>query len=236
MIFAVCDDNIKDLLSEKSLLCSVLEELNIDGEIDTFLSGTELINSTREYELIFLDIEMKDINGIQVAELIHRENENCLICFITNHEHYIDAAMNKHAFRFWSKPINKTQLIYAINSACEEIESRKLKIILTSDNQKHAISFSDIICAYTENRHTYVITTKGDFEVKENFKYVSERLRKKYFVRIHMSYCVNMHYIVKYTHSSVICEVGDRHCCVPVSKRMFPAFEKIFVKWTGDLL
>ncbi|MBP3359747.1 MAG: response regulator transcription factor [Clostridia bacterium] len=236
MRLAVCDDNIKDIISEKSLLCSVLEELNIDGEIDTFLSGTELIDSNTEYQLIFLDIEMSDINGIQVAELIHRKNENCLICFITNHEHYIDAAMNKHAFRFWSKPVNRTQLTYAIKSAREEIESKKLKIILTSNNQKIAVYFTDIICAYTESRHTYIITTHGSYEVKEAFKYINEKLRKKYFARPHMSYCINMHYVVSFDRIRVTCEYENQRFYAPISRRMLGNFEKDFIKWTGDIL
>ena len=118
---ALCDDDSAALRDELRLIGSVLEEKGIDGEIDTYKHPIELLDSHTVYDLIFLDIEMDELSGIETAEKIRKNNKSSLIFFVTNYEAYLDDAFNQRAFRFWTKPLNRRKLAYGIDSALREM-------------------------------------------------------------------------------------------------------------------
>ena len=114
LYIALCDDEKVDLIKERELLENVLSSIsyNIKWEIDMFTSSKDMLKSEKIYNLVFLDVEMEGLNGIETAEALHKMSPSILIFFVTHHEDYMDEALNKHAFRFWTKPISKTRLIY----------------------------------------------------------------------------------------------------------------------------
>ena len=80
-----------------------MTEKGIEHCIDLYNSPSELEKSDKLYDIVFLDVEMRNTTGIEVAKRINKEAENCLIFFVTNYETYLDEALNVRAFRFWKK-------------------------------------------------------------------------------------------------------------------------------------
>lgn len=122
---AVCDDNMLALDSEADAVADVLRIKGIESIIEKFNDPELLISSDSLYDIVFLDIEMEQIDGIEAARALRERNNNCLIFFVTNHEGYLDKALNQHAFRFWKKPIDKDKLMYGIESAVREIKKQR---------------------------------------------------------------------------------------------------------------
>ena len=183
---AICDDDAFDLEEEKSLIAEVANYKNKHWEIDTFSSPIEMLKSSKIYHIVFLDVEMDDINGIETAEAIHTKSPECLIFFVTNHEDYMDQALNKHAFRFWTKPINKTRLIYGIQSAINELNSRYTFITINVNKTATKIYMSDILYVYHSGRCTYIVTTYGEIQTYETFQNVVCQLSEIYFFESHL--------------------------------------------------
>ena len=102
---AICDDNKLVLENEKTLIEETLKEMGMPYKMDKYQNPENLIKNAWQYDLVFLDVEMDEVNGIVAAESIHNVNKECLLFFVTNHEVYMDYAMNEYAFRFWIKPI-----------------------------------------------------------------------------------------------------------------------------------
>lgn len=75
---AVCDDEIADLNAEKEQIAGILQK-QTDWEIDTFLQSEEMLASPKIYHMVFLDVEMDGLNGIETAEMLHRKSPFCLI-------------------------------------------------------------------------------------------------------------------------------------------------------------
>lgn len=134
---AICDDNPIELNEEKELIENEIAKCGLKYEMDIFEDASKLLESGKEYEFVFLDVEMEKMNGIKTAAKIHEVNNKCLIFFVTNHEDYMDEALNRHAFRFWTKPINKTRLSYGIKSAINEINSRRKFLKVNVEKKKH---------------------------------------------------------------------------------------------------
>lgn len=234
MIFGICDNDEDCLKQEKDLLEDVLTEMGMVNEIHIFTSPQELIDSGIRFDILFLDVEMDKLNGLQTAEIIHKKHRHTLIFFVTNYEGYMDEALNRHAFRFWVKPINRQRLIYGIESAVKEINTVNTSLNVTHEKKLLRIPMSDIIYVCAQNKITCIVTTDSCYEVKEAYKYVCSRLNTEYFFPSHASYCVNLNYVVKYSHDEVICRHNGRDYRVFMSKRKYRDFASRFIKWIGE--
>ena len=107
---AICDDDVK----MTGRLDTVLEEIakrnfvKIDTEV--FLDGGKLEKAVEEkmyFDIIFLDIEMGDEDGITAARKIRETDRNVLIIYVTSHESYMQESFSVRPFRFVVKPIEE---------------------------------------------------------------------------------------------------------------------------------
>ncbi len=231
---AICDDNIADLMEEEKFIKTALENKNILFKIDLFKSAKELIEQSKNYSIVFLDVEMEELNGIDAASKIHEENSDCFVFFVTNYEGYMDDALNECAFRFWTKPLNnERRLVYGIECAMKAIQDKKLFLPVTINKRPMPILMKNVILVFTENRMTYIVTVDGKFTLKENFKQVKGQLNRNYFCESHASYSVNFNYVSDYTYTDVTCKYKDAVYTVPMSKRKYSDFKKGFINWAG---
>lgn len=237
LYIAICDDETTDLIYEKELIESILPSIVTDDkwEIDMFTSSKDMLKRNRQYNMIFLDVEMGGRNGLETAETLHIKSPATLIFFVTHHETYMDEALNKHAFRFWTKPINRARLIYGIQSAVKEISIYRKSITVTVDKKKLKIFLRDIIYIHHSNRLTYIITTSGTYETRDTFKSVIKQLTDAYFVETHASCYVNLNYVSYYNKADIICEYNGKSYKAFISKRKYSAFKKRFREWSGGL-
>ncbi len=195
MNVAICDDDTQMLSTEKLQIKQAVWQCGEECEIDVFNNPEDLTASPKKFDLCFLDVEMGQSNGIETAEALHKNNPGCLIFFVTNYEHYMDEALNKHAFRFWTKPMDAKRLKYGIESAIKEIQLRQRFLKTTVNKKMVNILLKDIIFAYTENRTTKIVTVNGEIETKDLFKKIREQLSAECFGEVHASYCINMNYV-----------------------------------------
>lgn len=237
LYIALCDDDIEDLKSEKELIESILPSVSntIKWEINTFMSSKELLNSNIIYDMIFLDVEMDGLNGIKTAEALHKKNPSSLIFFVTHHEDYMDEALDNHAFRFWTKPIDKTRLVSGIKSAIKKLNTYKRSIYVKVAKKTVKILLKDIIYIYHNNRLTHIVTTDETIETYDTFQSVTGQLTDECFFETHASCYVNLNYISDYNKTDIICKYEGKVYKPYISTRKYSAFNKRFREWIGEL-
>ncbi|MDO5396792.1 MAG: response regulator, partial [bacterium] len=98
LYIALCDDELSDLADERELIEKVLPKVANGNEwrIDIFTSPELMIKSEQTYNMVFLDVEMDGLSGIETAEAIHEKSPVCSIFFVTHHEDYMDEALDNH--------------------------------------------------------------------------------------------------------------------------------------------
>ncbi len=234
---AICDDEMTDLIQEKELIEGVLPSVSntIKWEIDTFTSSKDMLNTNKIYNMVFLDVEMDGLNGIATAEALHKKSPSSLIFFVTHHEDYMDEALDNHAFRFWTKPISETRLVYSIQSAIKKLSTYKRNIAVTVAKKAVKILLKDIIYIYHNNRLTYIVTTNGTIETHDTFQSVIEQITDECFVETHASCYVNLNYVSDYDKTDIICEYDGKIYKPYISTRKYSAFNKRFREWSGEL-
>ena len=98
---AVCDD--------EKIICNEIKkrllEIRPEFEVLLFSSGDELIKSDKNFDLIFLDIEMPQLDGMETAQILRKNHKNEYIIFLTSHSELMAEAFKVKAFRFLEKPI-----------------------------------------------------------------------------------------------------------------------------------
>lgn len=235
LLISICDDCETDIAKEEEILCDVLDEIGIEYDIKVFKDPNDLIESAAECDLLFLDVEMSNANGIETAEKIHICNPNCMICFVTNHENYMDRALDEHAFRFWTKPINRARLIYGLETAIKKINSRNKKIYITVGKKIENVMMKEIIYVFHQARYTYVVTTEGTIKTNDSFQKVVSQLTDSNFCISHASCCVNINFVVDYTYTDILCEHNGIEYTAYMSRRKYKEFDKYFKKWSGNV-
>ena len=234
LYIALCDDDIFALNSELALINEVLNEKQIEYSIDTFNTPQELLQSNTIYNIVFLDIEMNEINGIKVAEAIRKTNKNCMFFYVTNYEEYLDDAFNQHAFRFWTKPIDKRKLIYGIDSALKEFNEENQVIEVIVNNTKVQIFINNIIYIFAQKKKAHIITTKGEIVTNATYQSIFEQLKNyDVFFEPHRGYCVNFNYILNYDKDKIFCIYKSKTYEVYLSRRKQEEFQRKFIKWIG---
>lgn len=232
---AICDDEMLDLETESEILKEVLTDQNLNFNIDTFSDPCELMKVSYKYNIIILDVEMEKMRGIEAAERIHLQNKNCRIFFVTHHEFYMDEALNKHAFRFWTKPIDRERLIFGIKSAIDESAKQSRVIIANVNKKKREFKMKNIIYIHHTNRKTYIITTNGEYKTNDTLKTIIKQLDLRYFGESHASCYVNFNYVVDYSKEEVVCRYMENEYKPIMSRRKYKDFDKNFWEWGANL-
>ena len=106
MRIAICDDEVSmvQILEEK------IKKLLPDAVIDKYLSGDELIASGSKPDILFLDIQMPGMDGMETAKVLRQDNENMILIFVTAAEEYVFQAFDVGAFHYLVKPFSDEKL------------------------------------------------------------------------------------------------------------------------------
>ena len=106
--FAICDDDIQFCNKIKSYIIEYYGENKV--EISIFNSGEDFIKSKVKYDCIFLDIEMINLNGIEIATMIRNYDLDTYIIIVSGFPKYKNVAYRLHVFDYLDKPLDKTML------------------------------------------------------------------------------------------------------------------------------
>jgi two-component system LytT family response regulator len=189
---------------------SKLEGFEICGEAE----DGEAVLSTFEKlkpQIVFIDVEMPKLSGIECAKKIFDLNPRTIIIFATAHDEYMSEAFSMYAFDYIVKPFklervyNTLQRIKDVSTKRDSSYTEKMfknekgleKLIIKN---KEGISFLDIreiIIIQREDRNTVIYTTEGSYNTSEGLTEIEERLDKAYFFRSHKSYIINLSMIHK---------------------------------------
>lgn len=194
------------------LLLQDITELNVIGCFNSAKKAKEFMAET-DVDLIFLDIQMPGINGLEFAQTI---SEKTLIIFTTAYSQYALKSYEVDAIDYLVKPIIKERLEKAVKKAfsygellankdgkstLESLDSDYM--LVKSDRKFHKILFKDIV--YIEGLKDYVVIYVNDSKVitAMNLKTISQHLPENFFIRVSKSYLVNSSHIDSFDNHTI---------------------------------
>lgn len=202
--------------------CSSHEELDLVGIYSSALDALKILNSEK-VDLMFLDVEMPEMTGIQLLDELHYLPQ---IIFTTGNKEYAFEAYEYDVVDFLSKPV----LLNRFNRALEKVKanyenrnkvalsSAATELYVKSDGKFVRIPYSDIL--YFENVGDYikVISDRGMHIIYGALKSLAEKLVYPRFLKVHRSYIVNLDKIVDIQDNSLV--IGKK--VIPISRAHKP--------------
>ena len=209
----------------------LIEKKQTDCEIDTYGTGEDLLKADSVYDIIFLDIQMKGMNGIETAKALRQKADNTVLIFITGVKEYVFDAFDVSAFHYLIKPIEENKFWEVCDRAVLEVTKKKQnpsgQIFIKTRSQSITLEQSDVI--YIESRAKKVeIHTKTN--IVEAYAAISE-LEKQLvgsFYRCHRGYLVNMAFIAGYENDSITLNNGET---IILSKDKYSEFVKVYMRY-----
>lgn len=224
----ICDDDINCGNVILKCLLKYCEERNITCFYDLFDDGQKALESAQTYNIAFLDIEVGNISGLEIAKKLKENNKNIIIFFITEYEKYIDDAMDLFALRFMKKPLDYQRFCTGLDKAVELINDKTVELFLKDTDTIRKINIKDIIYLETVGRKVKLVTTVGIFYSLDLIDYWEKQLTHISFYRIHKSYILNLDYIDQYKRNEVKLTTGE---IIGISYRKQSAFRNYFYNY-----
>lgn len=231
---AVVDDDELYLEKLHKQVQDFLVSSKVECEIAVYTGGEQLIKDCLKnpFDIIFLDIDMPGISGIEIAEKIRRYNDNIILIFVTNMEQLVFESIKYSPFRFVRKSLMQKEMQEVLQDLLKRIAKDSLSCKFSYNGQLIRVKLVDIM--YFESfKHTIVLHSRD--EKRYNIPYTLEQLQTSYeslgFIRIHKSYIVNYKYIFEINKNSLIL---DNSAELPVSRHRLSDVKKQYSYFTRE--
>ena len=234
---AICDDEEIITSQIDNIINDIGKKENIPFDTDVFFSGDGLeqeIASGTKYDLIYLDIQMNNGDGITAAKNIRKMDENVLLVYVSGYDKYMMELFRLDVFAFIKKPIEYKNFQKIFLDANRKICKQRFYFPFHYRNEEYKIPCIDILYFESSGRKIHVHTKNGGTEIfNGKLSEVESWVQKGKipFLRIHQSYLVN-YYHIKSRSRTEITLIDETK--LPISEDRKKNFGKQYGNLLGD--
>lgn len=233
---AICDD-------EDTLISELTENLKrysaeTGKEFCFFIyhDGSELLEQyNAEYDLIFLDIRMAQLNGLKTAEEIRKTDSMVGLIFLTSLKQYVWKGYEFGAVNYLLKPVKYSILKMELDRYFARYQGKDEPYIsFSNDNGKYKVFYKDLRYAETEKRNVLLHFDDQQQVIYQNMKKVSSLLcLQPQFSQCHQSFVVNLSFVKGIEGLMLLLTTGEQ---IPISQPKRKAFMEQLTRYWGDML
>lgn len=197
----LCDDEINVLNYYSNIINETLNENGYIFRIDTFISGESLIFDLEEdpnrFNIIIIDILMRNINGIETAKILRTYGYNGVIIFLTSSKEFALESFKAEPLNYILKNDTYDRFNKILLKAAEQVYKISNKnIIISSNSGNKIINLDNIVYMEYLNRKIILHKTSGELEaINCLFKYIYDKVKDHGFIQCHKSYIINIKYV-----------------------------------------
>lgn len=188
------------------------------------------------YDIVFCDVVMNSMNGIELCRAVRKLDQNVYFCMITNYVDYAPSGYEAGVFRYLLKPVEKEDVLRVLEDM-QNIASSSQKIVIKSFHESVIIKSESLIYIEVKDKYSYVHYWTQDDPRREktiltanSLHHLEEMLTGRNFCRIHRKYGINMEHVVSYNTMSVQMDCG---ITLPISYRKSGTFKDTFEAFLG---
>ena len=231
---AICEDEKVILDFETSLVKDWAETSLCKGELelDTYISSEQFLFESEDkapYDLLIFDIQMKNMNGMELAKTLRRRGCDAVIIFITGVPDYAIEGYEVGAVRYILKPVKAEVLNGLLDNVWKERQKKADDyFVLGQGSDLEKISFDKII--YIEARGHYVFMKGLDFERewKAGFAETTAAFDEKRFFCLRRGLLVNLSHVERITRTDCFLDNGET---LPVARGVYKELNEAFIEF-----
>ncbi len=223
MNIAVVDD--EKVIREQ--IGSLIKKQMPDCYLESYATGEELLAAGKRFDIVFLDIQMDGIDGIEVARTLRARQDEIVLIFVTGNREYVFDALDLYAFHYLLKPVDEGKFSEVLVRAAGEVAKKKEKKGLFIKKRNLTLDQTDIL--YIESRakkvEIHTARLKDIIEIYATMEELEDQLEEDFY-RCHRAYLVNMAHIREYDSDSITITNGDKIC---LTKKKYGDFVKTYM-------
>lgn len=219
------------------------KELSLQKEFDNPLDALKYLKDN-EIDVVFLDINMPDLDGVSLGKIISKINSNIKIIFTTAYRQYAVDAFEMKAFDYILKPFDEKRVKEVLNLLIKNLKGNKENLENIKDISKinkitgilndkmYIISIDDIYYIETSSKENLIFTKDAAYISKIRMSKFEDILPKEKFYRTHRSYIVNLDKIAEvetWFNGTYLLKMVDLTFKVPVSRNNVKEFKEILM-------
>ena len=215
--FAICDDEPIMVHEISNQLSQYMDGRKITPySVTSFSNGCALLESDCNFDIVFLDIQMDNLDGIETAKILRQRRNRSLLIFVTVLKEYVFNAFEVEAYDYLLKPLDSNHFERTMDRAISTLAQRTDKsIVIQRGSSCDVVPLAQIVYCEVQGRKVYVHQSDGKiidfYDNLENF----ERQMDSRFFRCHRSYLVNLDYVRGCDTGLVTLSQGDK---IPISR------------------
>ena len=234
---AVCDDD----RSVREQIMDWIKEYCAETQIElfSFASGESMLHAQEEFAISFLDIELQELSGMEVAKCIRQEEEKMgkekgIFIFITGYREYMEEAFDVNAFHYLVKPVDEKKFHTVFHRALKEVlgkaERKNRTIMIKHNGMQKKILLKDIYYIESCNKKVIFHTKLGKMDTYGRMEAWEKELGDSFY-RCHRGYLVNLEKITAYNVNTIDIINGDS---LILAQKKYADFIKAYMRYARD--
>lgn len=224
---AICDDNIV-LMKRLKKICQEYEKHAFERiSIECFSNSLDFLHSKNKFDVIFMDIEMPQLDGISAGKIFREIDKEAFIIFVSGYEKYKPIAYGVHPFDYIDKPFNKDAIFTVLNDVIRYMSkiSYTSNIKIKIGSESHIISAIKIRHIELNNRKINIYYENEVLSIYDTISSLYTELRDYGFLLPHSAYIINYRFIKTFKRFTVYLVDGTE---IPISQKKYNEFERKF--------
>lgn len=199
MRVGLVDDRLIDLDKLKAIVGGIPDVEIVFATLSAEEAYTQI--KKEEIDLLIADIEMPNLSGYELADIIHTHALNISVIFVTANSGYAVHAFELNVHDYIMKPYPKERLVKSIERLLEKTKSAEIhgRLYLKQKNEIHILQKKDIIFIERSGRSTTIFTKTGPIKTYQTLNELEGELRERDFIRSHRSFIINIHYVKNFS-------------------------------------
>ena len=231
---AIVDDSTTDAEFVQGILNSWAEQRQANIQVNVFPSAEAFLfryAEDKDWDILFLDIEMGNMDGVALAKKIRQDNESVQMVFVTGFADYISEGYEVAALHYLMKPVKQDKLFAVLDRAIAVMQKTERVILLPVGGEMLRLPISQVQYVEAFSHTVAIITGTDTIQVKMPISEV-EKLLGEGFIRCHRSYLVGLKHIARLSKTEVILDSGK---ALPLSRGAAATVHKAFISYyTGE--
>lgn len=232
MRMAICDDEEKDIeVIEKYIIENMPDDINII--IEKFINGNMFLSrcSEESFNVVFLDMALYDISGIDVARKISRLYPNMDIVFVTNRDDLVFESIQYQPVWYVRKSMISEEMQRAINKLIIKFRDANDCIEIIQNGVKRKLQCSKIVYIESYGHYLHFMLEDETIKIRGKILDYSQKLCSSGFVRCHRCFIINIRFISKINYNKVVLATGVQ---TPISRQNYHLIYEKYEEWVRE--
>jgi len=235
---AYCEDEKIQLEKMEQRLKQWATQNQVQYSFEKYVSGEAFFFENEKqypFDLLFIDIEMGIMNGMEIARKVRETDENIEIVFLTNRREFVFEGYEVNALRYCVKPIDEEKLNEILRKVISKKREEKCYLIEKQDGEMQKIDLSTVFYIEASGHYIGISTRQEYYQFKKSLQEIMEylieqkgSLEQAGFMLSHRSYLVNMKFVDSLNKTECILENGRR---IPISRNSYQKVNLAFIHY-----